>query len=61
MINVDCTLPGIVKTDLSRNAIPKFLEMTMILLSPIGKLTEPEDIASLAVFFASDITSDISV
>jgi 3-oxoacyl-[acyl-carrier protein] reductase len=59
-INVNGILPGTAKTNLSRNATPEFLEMIYSHLPPVGRLTEPEDIANMVVFFASDMASDIT-
>jgi NAD(P)-dependent dehydrogenase (short-subunit alcohol dehydrogenase family) len=51
--------PGTAKTNLERNATPEFVKMASH-LPPIGRLTEPQDIANMAAFLASDAASDIS-
>ena len=57
-INVNGILPGTAKTNLDRNATPEFMKMASH-LPPLGRLTEPLDIANMVVFLASDMASDI--
>jgi NAD(P)-dependent dehydrogenase (short-subunit alcohol dehydrogenase family) len=59
-INVNGILPGTAKTNLGKNATPEFMEMLYSNLPPLGRFTEPRDIANMVVFFASDMASDIA-
>jgi len=58
-INVNGILPGTAKTNLDRNATPEFAKFVLSQLPPIGRLTEPIDIANMVAFLASDMASDI--
>ena len=56
---VVCIAPGLVKTDFAAYLVEHFgddLAKTM----PTGRLGEPEDVANLAVFLASDLASWIT-
>ena len=59
-INVNGILPGTAKTNLDKNATKEFSDFIYSQLPPVGRLTEPRDIANMVVFFASDMASDIA-
>ena len=62
-INVNCILPGWAKTNLgSDNTPPEIREQInekILAETPIGRPTDPQDIANMVVFLASDAASDI--
>ena len=51
--------PGLVKTDFAKYLVDNFGEMLASSL-PLGRLGEPEDVANLATFLASDAASWIT-
>lgn len=53
-ITVNCVLPGIVNTDLIRDNIPPDLARRYGAAVPLGRMGEPEDIADVVAFLASD-------
>jgi NAD(P)-dependent dehydrogenase (short-subunit alcohol dehydrogenase family) len=56
---VVCLAPGLIRTDFAKVLIDNFgtqLERSL----PLGRLGEPDDIANLAVFLASDLASYIT-
>lgn len=53
-ITVNCILPGIVNTDLIRDNIPPELAKKYGAQVPLGRMGEPEDIADVVAFLASD-------
>ncbi len=57
-INVNCVSPGVANTGFAKNAPPGLIENFPRTL-PIGRLTEPQDIANAVVFLVSDAASDI--
>lgn len=57
-INVNCVSPGPALTGFAKNAPPGMLERFAKTI-PIGRLTEPQDIANAVVFLASDAAGDI--
>lgn len=57
-INVNCVSPGPAITGFAKNAPPGMLE-TFASQIPIGRLTEPQDVANAVTFLASDVASDI--
>jgi NAD(P)-dependent dehydrogenase (short-subunit alcohol dehydrogenase family) len=58
-IRVNAIAPGLVKTDMAR-ALWEPNEAQMAKIVPVGRLGEPEDIASAAVFLASSAASWIT-
>ena len=58
-INVNGIAPGTARTNLERSATPEFVEMASH-VPPIGRLTEPQDIANMTAFLASQAANDIS-
>lgn len=53
-ITVNCLLPGIVNTDLIKDNIPPELALKYGAAVPLGRMGEPEDIADVVAFLASD-------
>lgn len=53
-ITVNCVLPGIVNTDLIKDNIPPDLAKRYGAAVPMGRMGEPEDIADVVAFLASD-------
>jgi 3-oxoacyl-[acyl-carrier protein] reductase len=53
-ITVNCVLPGIVNTDLIKDNIPPELALKFGAAVPLGRMGEPEDIADVVAFLASD-------
>jgi len=60
-INVNSVAPGGAKTGFARSAPPEFLKFleSFVAKIPLGRLTEPQDIANTVAFLASDVASDI--
>jgi 3-oxoacyl-[acyl-carrier protein] reductase len=53
-ITVNCVAPGLVDTDMLRDAIPKPVEDALVIQTPLGRLGRPDDIADVVAFVASD-------
>ena len=63
-INVNAVCPGFVRTSMQerelqweaklRGTTPEIMKQKMIELTPLGRIEEPEDVAKLVVFLASD-------
>ena len=53
-VTVNCVLPGITRTDAAAAAVPQQLADLIIAKTPLGRLGEPEDIADVVGFLASD-------
>jgi 3-oxoacyl-[acyl-carrier protein] reductase len=58
-IRVNSVAPGLAKTGFVRNDPPEMLQRAIERPRPAGRLTEPQDIANMVAFFASDVSSDI--
>ena len=58
-ITVNCILPGIIDTEMMR-AIPEDMLDQMVKRTPQQRMGQPEEIAALAVFLASDEASYVS-
>jgi len=63
-INVNCVCPGLAATNFIRGPDGKIRNQERIdeiarTQYPIGRLTEPQDIANMVTFLASDAASDI--
>ena len=60
-INVNCIAPGLIETDMTKLPIetPE-IRKTFIEKTPLGRIGRPEDIASMAVFLASDESNFIT-
>jgi 3-oxoacyl-[acyl-carrier protein] reductase len=57
-INVNSIAPGIANTGFARQAPPGMLD-SFAKNIPLGRLTEPQDIANTVAFLASDVSGDI--
>ena len=57
-ININCVSPGPAITGFAKNAPPGMLEEFAKSI-PLGRLTEPQDVANTVTFLASDISADI--
>jgi NAD(P)-dependent dehydrogenase (short-subunit alcohol dehydrogenase family) len=57
-ININLVSPGIADTGFAKHAPPDLLPNAVKSI-PLGRLTEPQDIANAVAFFASDASSDI--
>ncbi len=57
-INVNSIAPGIANTGFARQAPPGMLENYRKKI-PLGRITEPQDIANTVVFLVSDVSRDI--
>ena len=53
-ITVNCVAPGLVDTDMLRDAIPKPVEDALVAQTPLGRLGRADDIADVVAFLASD-------
>ena len=53
-ITVNCVAPGLVDTDMLRDAIPQPVEEMLVAQTPLGRLGRPDDIADVVAFIASD-------
>ncbi|MEQ8696655.1 MAG: SDR family oxidoreductase, partial [Bauldia litoralis] len=52
-IRVNCVLPGYIDTPMSRTVTPEEAQMLMD-FTPLGRRAEPEEVAPMFVFLASD-------
>ena len=61
-ININSICPGFIKTDIIAGLIERGLydEKTLNTLTPLGKIGEPDDVANIAVFLASDESKNIT-
>ena len=57
-ITVNAIAPGFVQTDMTANLGEKAVEMQSLI--PLGRLGKPEEIASVALFLASDLSNYIT-
>jgi 3-oxoacyl-[acyl-carrier protein] reductase len=53
-ITVNCISPGITVTDMLASAVPAPVQQQLLLQTPLGRIGQPEDIADVAAFLASD-------
>ena len=58
-ININCISPGFIKTSMTDKIDTKFKEM-IISKIPSGRLGEPEDVANVVLFLASDLSNYIN-
>ncbi len=60
-INVNCVGPGAIKTDMTKNIEDSEKELKKILSRiPLGRMGEPDEIANVVVFLASDEASYVT-
>ena len=65
-IRVNCVCPGYVRTSMQereivweaklRNMTPSAVRAEYLSLTPLGRLEEPEDVADVVLFLASDLS-----
>ncbi|HET7714691.1 MAG TPA: glucose 1-dehydrogenase [Bauldia sp.] len=58
-IRINCVLPGYVDTPMSRTVTPEEAKM-LIQFTPLGRRAEPEELAPMFVFLASDEASFVA-
>jgi 3-oxoacyl-[acyl-carrier protein] reductase len=58
-IRVNCVAPGLTNTELARSANPDLVEH-LISITPMGRIGEPEEIASVVKFLLSDDSSFVT-
>ncbi len=58
-IRVNTIAPGVTRTDMIRNHDPKMIARTLE-RTPLRRMAEPEDIAAIALFFASDASRHLT-
>ncbi|MBP88031.1 MAG: beta-ketoacyl-ACP reductase [Planctomycetaceae bacterium] len=58
-IRVNCVAPGLTNTELARSANPDMVEH-LISITPMGRIGEPEEIASVVKFLLSDDSSFVT-
>jgi 3-oxoacyl-[acyl-carrier protein] reductase len=58
-IRVNCVAPGLTETELSRAANPGLVEQ-LIAITPMGRMAQPEEMASVVRFLLSDDSSFIT-
>ncbi|MDO5116627.1 MAG: glucose 1-dehydrogenase [Synergistaceae bacterium] len=59
-VRVNAVAPGAIKTPALASLLTKEMEEGMLKSTPLGRLGEPEDIASAVLFFASPMSSWVS-
>jgi len=59
-IRVNAIAPAVVATDMVRSLLTPEMRERIIARIPLGRLAEPEDVAQLALFLASDASSFIT-
>ena len=58
-IRVNAVAPGFTRTDMV-SALPDEMIKPLIATIPLGRMTEPEDIANAYLYLASDLASDVT-
>ncbi len=58
-IRVNALAPGFVETDMNKQIAPDYMESMKQQIS-LGRIAQPDEVASLAVFLASDESSYIT-
>ena len=59
-IRVNAIAPAVVATDMVRSLLTPEMRERIVARIPLGRLAEPEDVAQLALFLASDASSFIT-
>jgi NAD(P)-dependent dehydrogenase (short-subunit alcohol dehydrogenase family) len=59
-IRVNCICPGGVDTPMIAGAMPADIRASVNAANPLGRIAQPEEIASVAVFLASDASSYVN-
>ena len=61
-IRVNAIAPGAVDTPMTRGSVAGIpdLQQAMVMMEPVGRLAQPEEIASLVLFLASDESSFVT-
>ena len=58
-VRVNCVAPGLTETDLSKSANPGMIE-ELISITPLGRIAQPSEMASVVRFLLSDDSSFIT-
>jgi 3-oxoacyl-[acyl-carrier protein] reductase len=58
-VRVNCVAPGLTNTDLARTANTDLVDQ-IIAMTPMGRMAEPEEIASVVTFLLSDASSFVT-
>jgi 3-oxoacyl-[acyl-carrier protein] reductase len=58
-VRVNCVAPGLTETELSRSANPGLIDQ-LIAITPMGRIGQPEEIASVVRFLLSEESSFIN-
>ena len=58
-IRVNCIAPGYVNTDMLKSVPQKLIDQ-FISRTMLGRLAEPEEVANVALFLASDLSSYVT-
>ncbi|MCI7680335.1 MAG: SDR family oxidoreductase, partial [Clostridiales bacterium] len=58
-IRVNCVAPGVIDTDMNRRLTPEDIEM-LAEETPLGRIGQPEEVANLILFLASESASFIT-
>jgi 3-oxoacyl-[acyl-carrier protein] reductase len=56
-VTVNCIAPGVTMTEATKKIVPQDMIGMITMMSAMGKTLEPEDLAGVAVFFASEDAS----
>ena len=59
-IRVNVIAPGLTETDMMKNNTPKKIQDEVINQTSLNRIGTPEDIANVALFFASDLSKYVT-
>lgn len=59
-IRVNAIAPGVVETDMVKSSLTPEIRQKILTRFPLARLATKEDVANLAVFLASDLSSFIT-